>query len=458
MAGHLRDDDDVFPELLEDVMQDTTTATLPKLLDPAGWANTLGLEGVAAWLTARPLAATAASLLILAFAAWLLLVVIRRWVLRIVTRVTQRSPTFWDEVFLQKELFHRLSLIVPVLLVWQGIAAVPNLAPSIVLFVQRLAIATIVLIGLRSLSALLAGVGEIYSRYDVARQRPIKGYLQVVSVVAYIAGAILIIATLVGQSPLFFLSGIGAMTAIILLIFRDTLLSLVAGIQLTSNDLIRVGDWIEMPQFGADGDVIDIALNSVRVQNWDRTFTVIPTHKFLEHSFKNWRGMKESGGRRIKRSLFLDMTTIRFLTEEETERFASFTLLADYMTAKQEELEEHNRMVARGDGWVTNERRLTNAGTFRAYVAAYLRNHPRVHQKMTFLIRQLQPTPEGLPLEIYVFTNDTVWANYEAIQADIFDHLLAMIPQFGLRVYQQPSGSDFARLSGRSRVRAAVGR
>jgi miniconductance mechanosensitive channel len=435
-------------------MQDTTAATSPALLDPAGWATALGLEGVAAWLNARPLAATTASLVLLAFTAWLLLVLIRRYVLRVVTRVAQRSSTFWDEVLLQKELFHRLSLIVPVLLVWQGIAAVPNLAPSIIEFVQRLAIATLVLIGLRSLSALLSGVSEIYSRYDVARQRPIKGYLQVVSVVAHIAGAILVIATLVGQSPLFFLSGIGAMTAIILLVFRDTLLSLVAGIQLTSNDLIRVGDWIEMPQFGADGDVIDIALNSVRVQNWDRTFSVIPTHKFLEHSFRNWRGMTESGGRRIKRSLHLDMTTVRFLTDDEAGRFARFTLLADYMAEKRRTLAEHNRAVTRGDGWITNERRLTNAGTFRAYIAAYLRSHPRVHQDMTFLIRQLQPTPEGLPLEIYVFTNDTEWANYEAIQADIFDHLLAMIPQFGLRVFQKPSGADFGRLSAPPRTRA----
>jgi miniconductance mechanosensitive channel len=242
-----------------------------------------------------------------------------------------------------------------------------------------------------------------------------------------------------------FLSGLGAMTAVLLLIFRDTLLSLVAGVQITTNDLLRVGDWIEMPQFAADGDVVDIALNSVTVQNWDRTLSVIPTHKFLEHSFKNWRGMTESGGRRIKRAVHIDQTTIRYLDDDEVERFASWQLLGEYVGRKREEIAAFNREHAPPEGTVPHVRRLTNVGTFRAYLIEYLKAHPGIRKDMTFLVRQLAPGPQGLPIEIYVFTADTRWAFYEATQADIFDHVLATIPEFGLRVYQQPGGADVQR-------------
>jgi len=230
-------------------------------------------------------------------------------------------------------------------------------------------------------------------------------------------------------------------------VFRDTLLSLVAGIQLTGNDLIRVGDWIEMPQFNADGDVVDIALNTVKVQNWDRTFTVIPTHRFLEQSFKNWRGMQASGGRRIKRSVLLDMSSIRFLEPDEVDDLRRFAVLRPYFDAKLREIDAwtEDHPEAREDP--VNARRLTNVGTFRAYVAAYLRGRPDIRHDMTFLVRQLDPTPEGLPLEVYVFVADTRWAVYEGIQSDVFDHLLAILPEFGLRVFQQPSGADVGRLT-----------
>src|SRR5690606_7343772 len=307
----------------------------------------------------------------------------------------------------------------------------------------------------RAFSALLTAVNEIYTRYPRAKDRPIKGYLQVVSIVAHLVAAILIIATLLDRSPVVLFSGLGAMTAILMLVFRDSILSLVAGVQLTANDLVRVGDWIEMPQFGADGDVIDIALNSVSVQNWDKTVTVIPTHKFLEHSFKNWRGMFETGGRRIKRAIHVDMSTIRFLTDEEVEHFGRYALLQDYIAQKKKELEEYNRAQQVGDGVIANARRLPNIGTLRAYIIHYLRQHPHIHQDMTALVRQLAPTPEGLPLEIYVFTNDTRWAVYEGIQADIFDHILAMVPQFGLRVFQKPSGQDIVSALQEARLQPA---
>ncbi len=412
-------------------------------------------SAVLGWLDVHPVLAAVIGLAVLASVAWLSLVVVRRYVLRFLAVLARRSPTFWDEVLLESRLFRRLAWIVPLLIIHRGILAVPNLPEDFTRFVQQLAVASFILVMVRAFSALLTAVNEIYTRYPRAKDRPIKGYLQVVSIVAHLVAAILIIATLLDRSPVVLFSGLGAMTAILMLVFRDSILSLVAGVQLTANDLVRVGDWIEMPQFGADGDVIDIALNSVSVQNWDKTVTVIPTHKFLEHSFKNWRGMFETGGRRIKRAIHVDMSTIRFLTDEEVEHFGRYALLQDYIAQKKKELEEYNRAQQVGDGVIANARRLTNIGTLRAYIIHYLRQHPHIHQDMTFLVRQLAPTPEGLPLEIYVFTNDTRWAVYEGIQADIFDHILAMVPQFGLRVFQKPSGQDIVSALQEARLQPA---
>jgi miniconductance mechanosensitive channel len=240
------------------------------------------------------------------------------------------------------------------------------------------------------------------------------------------------------------LSGLGAMTAVLMLVFKDTILSLVASVQLTSLDMVRVGDWIEMPSSNADGDIVDIALHTVKVQNWDKTITTIPTHELISTSFKNWRGMSESGGRRIKRCVYIDLNSIRFLNEEELERFKRVALLKDYIAAKEAELARENADLTGSAN--ANLRRLTNVGTFRAYVRNYLEHHPKIHSKMTLLVRQLDPGPQGLPLEIYAFTNTTDWSDYEAIQADIFDHLMAIIGEFGLNLYQLPSGEDFTKL------------
>jgi miniconductance mechanosensitive channel len=302
------------------------------------------------------------------------------------------------------------------------------------------------LVGALIIDAFLSAAHALYLRSAAAATRPVKSYVQLAKVFIYVVAGIFIIARLADQTPWFFVSGLGAMMAILLLIFRDTLLSLVASIQLTNNDLIRVGDWIEMPQFGADGDVVDIALHTVKVQNWDRTITVIPTHKFLDHSFRNWRGMFEGGGRRIKRSIHINMGTIRFLSEPEIARLRRFALLQEYIDGKLAELAEYNEPYLGDPDAIVNARRLTNVGTLRAYIIAYLKNHPQIHDGLTFLVRQLAPTPEGLPIEIYVFTRDTRWAYYEAIQADIFDHILAIVPHFGLSVYQRPSGGDFGAL------------
>ena len=365
--------------------------------------------------------------------------------------VAQRSRTTWDDVLVKHRVLARLVPIAALVVLGRGVGLVVGLDDELARFVERLALAAILLVAVRAFGALLTATNEIYTRNPQALGRPIKGYLQGLKVLAYIGAAIVVIATLLDQSPWLLLSGLGAMTAVLLLIFRDTLLSFVAGIQLTTNDLIRVGDWLEMPQFDADGGVVDISLNVVKVQNWDATITVIPTHKFLENSFKNWRAMFESGGRRIKRAVHIDMSTVRFLTPAEIDRLAKIVVLRDYLAAKLAEIAAHNRATVPADAAdvPVNGRRLTNLGTFRAYVEAYLRSHPRVHQGMMRIVRQLHPTAQGLPLEIYVFTTETAWAVYEGIQADIFDHVLAVAPEFGLRVFQAPAGSDLARLSER---------
>jgi miniconductance mechanosensitive channel len=321
------------------------------------------------------------------------------------------------------------------------------------LFVQRVALGFMVLVIVLAADRFLTALNDIYSTRPDAKSRPIKGYLQIVKIVFYIAAGIVVISTLMGQRPTLILGGFGAMTAVLLLVFRDTILSLVASIQITQYDMIAVGDWIEMPKYGADGDVIDIALHTVTIQNWDRTITTIPTHKLIEDSFKNWRGMRLAGGRRIKRSFHLDMNTLRFLTDEEVEKLGRWELLQEYIRGKLEEIDAYNRSktTAKGsegeDGDVIPyRRRLTNVGTLRAYIVSYLRQHPGIHKDMILMVRQLQPGPDGVPMEVYAFTNDTNWVTYEGIQADIFDHILATVPEFGLRAFQSPSGRDLEAL------------
>lgn len=371
-----------------------------------------------------------------------------RLILRGISKLVKRSSIWWDDVIAEEKVFERLAPIAPALVIRWGMVFVPNLGEDIVDLVQRVVVATIVMVVARAASAFLGAVNAIYTKYEVARGRPIKSYIQVVQIAVYLFALIYAVAALMNESPWYFLTGLGAMTAVLLVIFRDTLLSLVAGVQLTNNDLIRVGDWIEMPNFGADGDVVDIALNVVKVKNWDATITVIPTHKFLEHSFKNWRNVFEAGGRRIKRSLLIDMNTIRFLSEEEIEKFSKIQVLHEYIERKKAELKEHNAKLPEGaQELMVNKRWLTNIGTLRAYLVAYLRTNPQIHEEFSFLVRQLQPTESGLPIEIYVFSKDTRWAYYEAIQADIFDHLIAILPEFGLRAFQAPAGRDFEALN-----------
>lgn len=372
--------------------------------------------------------------------------VVRRVLIQIILLATKDIQNIWVQALLGPKFLFRSGWLTPIIIFYIGLNLLPEDWETQVVVLQRTSLILFTFFGARTLTALIDSITKSYSSLAMAKNKPIKGMMQVLSMIIYLASFILIISVIINKSPWVFLSGLGAMTAILMLVFKDTILSFVAGIQITTNDFIRVGDWIEAPQFGADGDVVDIALHAVKVQNWDKTVTIIPTHKFLENSYKNWRGMQESGGRRIKRSIFIDMDTVRFLSDEEIEKFKTFHLLSDYIQKKQGELSTVNQELYIKNSSLVNMRRLTNLGTFRAYIQSYLKSSARLHPTMTQMVRQLAPTPEGLPLEIYTFTNTIVWTEYEGIQSDIFDHILAIAPEFGLRVFQSPSSASFASL------------
>jgi len=375
----------------------------------------------------------------IAVLSWLSIWITKKFIVRSLHFWIKKTKTDIDDVLVQHGVLDTLVYLAPALVIYYGSHFFPNISPMIQRLVSAYCFFILILVIDRVLSAALS----IYERYPISRKRPIKGYIQIIKIFFYVMGTVLIVCVLIDQSPWAILSGIGALTAVLLLVFRDTILSLVASIQIVTNDLIHVGDWIEMPQYGADGEVIELALHTVKIQNWDKTITTIPTYKLIQDSFKNWRGMGESGGRRIKRSILIDQLSIRFLEDEEIERLKNIKILRPYLEQKERELREYNSAhgISETDSPV-NGRRLTNIGTFRAYCVAYLKEHHLIRKDMTFLVRQLPPSPQGLPLEIYVFAADIRWANYEAIQADIFDHLLAAISEFGLRVFQYPSGHD----------------
>ncbi len=392
-------------------------------------------------------------LILLAIAAnW----VAKRIILRFVVAVIRRSATKWDDTFLQNGVFSRLSHIAPALVVDAfgaevlGDTGVFGGAEGSLQAVNAAVNIYLIAIGVAVISALLNAVTDISRTAAVGQKLPVKGFAQAAKLTAFIVGGIFILSNLLGKSPLYLFSGLGALTAVLLLVFRDALLGFTAGIMLSANNMVRIGDWIEMPKAGADGDVIDVTLTTVKVQNWDKTISAIPAYSLISESFKNWRGMQESGGRRIKRALRIDMHSTRFADEALIAHWRKIAILRPYLEGKLAELAAANLEAADADlSVLANGRRLTNLGTFRAYCVAYLRRHPKIHQEMTFLVRQLDPDEHGLPLEIYVFTNDIAWANYEAIQADIFDHLLAVLPEFGLRTYQRPSGRDIEMIAGK---------
>jgi len=370
----------------------------------------------------------------------------KRVLLRLIEQVAKRSKTVWDDILVKRKVFSRLSQLVPAVVIYATAAFVFRGYPVVIEMVQLAAKIYMAVVALLVADAFLNAVVDVYHTFEFSQKMPVRGFVQVVKIVLYLSVGIIVLSLILGKSPAVLFGSLGAMTAVLMLIFKDSILGFIAGIQLSTNRMLHIGDWIEMPKYDADGDVIDISLTTVKVRNWDKTIATIPTYALVSDAFRNWRGMAESGGRRIKRSIFIDMTSIKFCTEQMLARFRKFQYISDYIDRKIEEISEHNTATRLDESEIVNGRHLTNIGTFRAYVAAYLRNHPKIHQEMTFLIRHLEPTPHGLPIQIYVFSNDQVWANYEAIQADIFDHLLAVVPQFELRVFQNPTGADFQKL------------
>ncbi len=367
--------------------------------------------------------------------------IIVRGVRHLVTKF--KSPN--QSIFAQHSVIKKFANIVPAVVIMNGIATVPHLTPKFISFVEMGAQAFIFLTLALTVSEVLNIFNLIYQRNPKSRNKPIKGYLQLVKLILFVVCGLMILGTFLKKDVFTLLAGFGAMAAVLMLVFQNTILSLVASVQIASYDMVRIGDWIEMPSLNADGDVIDISLHTVTVQNFDKTYTTIPTNKLVTDTFKNWRGMSNAGCRRMKRSLFLDQSSVHFMTDEEQQKLKEFLLLDQYLDAKNSEIEEFNKHLSNQSRY--NKRRLTNIGTFRAYVEFYLRQHNGIAQNQTIMVRQLQPTSQGLPLEIYAFSNTTAWVSYEAIQSDIFDHLIAILPEFGLRVYQAPSGHDLQRLT-----------
>ena len=379
--------------------------------------------------------------LIVAIISFLLYLFTRYIILKSISKIFKKTSTNLDDILIEKGVLNRLSYFVPLIFIY-------NLKDLLAVYdiIDRILISLIALILISTINAFINALNDIYYKSQYSDRFNIKSYIQILKLFVNIFGIITIIALLTGKSPVYFLSGLGALTAVLMLVFKDTILSLVSSIQISSNDLFKIGDWVEAPQFGADGDVIDIALHSVKIQNWDKTISVIPTHKLVDSSFKNWRGMSDSGGRRIKRSIKIDMNSIKFCDNVMIERFKKFKVISDYINQKEIEINKHNLTNNINEEGLINGRALTNIGTFRAYIEGYLRNHASIHNEMTFLVRQLTPTANGLPIEIYVFSNDTNWLNYESIQSDIFDHLLAVISEFDLKIFQNPTGDDFRKI------------
>lgn len=376
--------------------------------------------------------------------------VAKKIVLKIIIHIINNNRYTWDNFFLEKKVFHKLSHLAPAFIIYYAAPIFP-LYQS---FIVKFALAYMIIVTITVFNALLDAIDAIYRTYEVSKMRPIRGYIQVAKIILYIIGAIVVISNLMGQNPLILLSGLGALSAVLMLVFKDSILGLVAGIQLSSNDMVRVGDWIEMPKYNADGNVIDITLNTVKVMNFDKTITMIPSYALISDSFKNWRGMEASGGRRMKRSVCIDTSSIGFCTKEMIEEFRKVHYLSDYIATRLDEIhayniEHHINMESKVNG-----RQLTNIGVFREYVQEYLRNHPKIHKDMTLIVRQLAPGDSGLPLEIYAFSNETTWGVYESVQSDIFDHIFAIIPLFGLRVFQNPTGQDIVNLKERKEYSA----
>lgn len=412
------------------------------------WIFNLGFDGK----TGQYLAA-AVTILLIALICIVANFLTKKVVVRIIFHMVSMSKFKWNDILLKRRVFHKLSHIVPAIIIYYFAPTFPRYQHLI----ESGANIYLIIVSLIVISSALDAFHDIYETFEISKIRPIKGVIQIVKIVLAIIGIILIISILLNKSPFILLSGLGALSAVLMLVFKDSILGLVAGVQLSANDMVRVGDWITMPKYGADGNVIEISLNTVKVQNFDKTITTIPSYSLISDYFINWRGMQNSGGRRIKRPIYIDVNSIRFCDDEMINKFRRINFLADYIDERLVEIQKFNETHNIDRSNPVNGRALTNIGVFREYIKNYLLNHSGIHKEMTLMVRQLEPTERGLPIELYCFTNTTVWTEYETIQGDIFDHLFAVAPEFGLRIFQNPSGHDFRNLNGEEKEMSAVG-
>ena len=406
------------------------------------WIINQGLDLFTADILARSLIFVLIILVSL-IAFWLT----KHFILKGLTAIISRTETQWDDMLLKEKVFNRIAWLAPAVVLYMSISIPFEGYDWFINLINGVVLIYMIAIAVLALDAFLNASLAIYTTYEVSDRIPIKGFIQVFKILIYFTSGIFIFSILLNKTPVYLFSGLGALTAVLMFIFKDAILGFVAGIQLSANRMVANGDWIEMPKYGANGNIVEIALTTVKIQNWDKTITTIPTYALITESFKNWRGMSNSGGRRIKRSISIDMNTIQFCTEDMLNRFSKIQYISSYIEKTKTELQENNKLEQVDNSSLVNGKRMTNIGTFRAYVKAYLMNNPMINQEMTFLVRQLEPTEHGLPIEVYVFSKDQEWANYEDIQANIFDHILAVVPEFDLRIFQDPSGMDFKKLT-----------
>jgi miniconductance mechanosensitive channel len=367
-----------------------------------------------------------------------------------IQKIVKKSKTKWDDILIQRRVIKRIAHFAPALVIYYATQLSLEEYPQVVEVIESGIYIYLIFISMLAIDAFLSALHDIYTTLPISQERPIKGYIQVVKIVIHSFGSILILSELIGKNPTAIFASLGALAAVLVLVFRDTILGFVSSIQLSANKMLKPGDWITMPSRNADGIVIEITVNTVKVRNWDKTISTIPTWALINESFQNWKGMQESKGRRIARAIHIDIKSIQFVTDEMLERFKKFKLIKEYIEKKQTEIEKFNKDQGITDEDTVSRRRLTNIGIFRKYIEEYLASHPKLHPNKPpyiTLVRHLQPTERGLPIQIYVFSKEYSWGLYEQVQADIFDHILAVVTEFDLRVFQNPSGDDFRNLS-----------
>ncbi len=414
---------------------DTIIALIGKTGIPIQWANITG---------------AVISLILLFILSYLSFRLTWSIIKRLLIPVFQRSKNKFDDLLIEHRLFRRISYLIPTFILYYFIQDSIYATPALVSVIRRILEVIFVLIIVLIVDSILSSLNDYYDRFEFSKDHPIKSLVQIIKIILYLFGSLFAIATLLHRDLNSLFIGLGTLSAVLMLVFRDPILGFVGGLQLIFNKMIRIGDWISMPQYQADGTVLEITLTTVKVQNWDKTIVTIPTYSLISNSFQNWRGMEESGGRRIKRAVYIDMDSVHFVSEEELVRFRKIKMLRPYLEKKEKEIEAYNKKFTVDPEVLVNGRRQTNLGIFRAYLKAYLTNREDIRNDMTFLVRHLPPSEKGIPIEIYVFTKTIEWAAYEDIQADIFDLVLAVLPEFGLRIYQFPKSGDFSRLAGKS--------